>query len=45
MSKEILTFGNMEIKKKVNFTAIKVLFFTKYEDIREVLLSNKIYFG
>ena len=29
MSKEILTFGEIEIKKKRNFTAIKVLIFRK----------------
>ena len=31
--------------KKINFTAIKVLFFKKHVDIEKVLASNKILFA
>ena len=45
MGKEILTFGDIEIKN-INFTAIKVQqYFSKDEDIEKVLVSNIISFG
>ena len=45
MSKEILTFGDIEIKK-INFAAIKVQqYFSKDEDIEKVLASSIISFG
>ena len=44
MGKEILTFGDVEIKKR-NFFAIKVLFFLEHADIEKVLVSNKISSG
>ena len=31
--------------KKINFTAIKVIFFKKDADIEKVLVSNKVSFG
>ena len=43
MSKEILTFGEVEIEKK-KFSAIKLLFFQD-ANIEKVLVSNKILFG
>ena len=43
MGKEILTFGNIEIKKN-KFYHNKSIFF-KDEDIEKILVSNKISFG
>ena len=43
MGKEILTFGNIEIKKN-KFYRNKSIFF-KDEDIEKILVSNKISFG
>ena len=45
MGNEILKFGSTEIKKKTNFTAIRLLCFLKDVDIEKVLVSNKIPFG
>ena len=44
MCKEILTFGDIELKK-INFTAIKVEFFLKNINIVKVLVSSKIFSG
>ena len=35
MGKEVLTFGDIEIKKRKNFTAIRLLFFgrCRYEEV------------
>ena len=38
-------FRDIGIEKKINFTAIRLLFFKKNVDIEEVLVSEKIYFG
>ena len=35
MGKEILTFGDIETKKKTNFTAIRLLFFKKIYKLRK----------
>ena len=43
MGKEILTFGDMEIKKKKYHNKISILL--KYVDIEKVIVSNKISFG
>ena len=45
MGKEILTFGDSEIKKKKNFTARRLLFFKKDVGIEKVLVSNKVSSG
>ena len=42
MDKNFLTFGDIEIEKKKDFTAMKVLFFKKDVNIKKVLVSNKI---
>ena len=42
MGKEILTFGDIEIKKFENF---KSLFFSKDVDFEDILVSNKISSG
>ena len=44
MGKEILMFRDIEIEK-INFTAIRLLFFVKDVDIEKVLVSDKISFG
>ena len=44
MGDEILTFGDIEIEK-INFTAIKALFFKKDVNIKKVLVSKKILSG
>ena len=44
MGKEILTFGDIEIKKKKNLTPQKSCFLNDV-DIGKVLVSNKISFG
>ena len=44
MGNEILTFGDIEIQK-INFTAIKALFFKKDVNIKKVLVSKKILSG
>ena len=44
MGNEILTFGDIEIEK-INFTAIKALFFKKDVNIKKVLVSKKILSG
>ena len=44
MCSEILTSGNLKLRK-INFTAIRFLFFLEDADIEKVLLSNKISFG
>ena len=45
MSKEVLTFGNTEIEKKIFFTAIRLLFLGGNVDIEKMLVSNKFFFG
>ena len=52
MGKEILTFGNIEIEKKINFTTIRLQFFFLGwggwgwdVDIVKALVFNKISFG
>ena len=45
MGKEILTFGDIEIKKKNRFYHHKTPMFLKDVDIEKVLLSNKMSFG
>ena len=45
MGKEILTFGNNEIEKKIFFYRHKNPIFLGDLDIEKVLLSNKISFG
>ena len=45
MGKEVLTFGNIEIEKKIFFTVIRLLFFLVDVDAGKVLVSNKISFG
>ena len=52
MGKEILTFGNIEIEKKINFTTIRLQFFFfggvgggGDVDIVKALVFNKISFG
>ena len=44
MCSEILTSGNLKLRK-INFTAIRFLFFLEDADIEKVLVSNKISFG
>ena len=44
IEKENLTFSDIEIEK-INFTAIRLLFFKKVVDIEKVLVSNKISSG
>ena len=44
MSKEILTFGNIEIEKNKFYRHISPIFLGDI-DIEKVLVSNKIYFG
>ena len=44
MGKQILTFGDSEIKKR-KITGIKVLLFKNYVDIEHVLAPNKISSG
>ena len=44
MGKEILTFGDVEIKK-IKFYRHKSPIFLKDVDIEKVLVSNKISFG
>ena len=44
IEKENLTFSDIEIEK-INFTAIRLLFFKKDVDIEKVLVSNKISSG
>ena len=44
MSKEILTFGDIEIEKKTFFTALRLLFL-KDTDTEKVLASCKIFFS
>ena len=43
MGKEILTFGDIGIEKKI--TAIRFLFFLKDVNTEKVLVSNEISFG
>ena len=44
MGKEILTFGNIEIKKR-NVYRYKILILLGDVDIEKVLVSNKLSFG
>ena len=44
IEKENITFSDIEIEK-INFTAIRLLFFKKDVDIEKVLVSNKISSG
>ena len=44
MGKEILTYGDIEIKKK-NFTVIRLVFWGGNADIEKALVSKKISFG
>ena len=44
MGKELLTFGDIEIKK-TKFYCDKTLIFLEHIDIEKVLASNKISFG
>ena len=43
MGKEILTFGDIEIEKKIYLNKIPI--FLKNVDIEKVLVSHKISFG
>ena len=44
MGKEILTFGDIEIKKKKKYHN-KISILLKYVDIEKVIVPNKISFG
>ena len=45
MIKEILTFGDIELKKKKKITVVRVLFFKKDVEVDEVLVSKKFSSG